>query len=100
MPPVLVLGCVAALALTASSPSVPAGAERRKESGRVSPAESTGERWWVQTREGADAGDENHRVICTLRIMRADPGIDRKMVVAIERPMDSGMAVPSRCAAE
>ena len=100
MPPVLVLGCVAALALTASSPSASTGADRRKEAGGVSEARSAGEKAWAQARAGADAGDQIRKTICTLRIMRADPSIDRGMVVAIERPVDPGMVAPSRCAAE
>jgi hypothetical protein len=100
MPPVLVLGCVAALALTASSPSATTGSEKRRDAGRVSERGNTPEKASPQAREGADAGDRNRKVICTMRIMRADPGIDRAMVVAIERPVDPGMVVPTRCAAE
>ncbi|PYQ05289.1 MAG: hypothetical protein DMF82_08885 [Acidobacteria bacterium] len=100
MPPVLVLGCVAALALAASSPSASTGVDRRKEAGGISVKGSAGEKWWAQAREGADAVDKSRKTICTLRIMRADAGIDRGMVVAIERPLDTGMVAPSRCAAE
>ena len=96
MPPVLVLGCVAALALTASSPSASTGVDRRKEAEE----RSAGEKGWAQVRAGADAGDKNRKTICTLRIMRADPSIDRGMVIAIERPLDPGMVAPTRCASE
>jgi type II secretory pathway pseudopilin PulG len=100
MPPVLVLGCVAALALTASSPTATTGTAKRKEADRVSERGRTAEKATPQAREGADAGDGDRKVICTMRIMRADPSIDRAMVVAIERPVDPGMVVPTRCAAE
>ena len=100
MPPVLVLGCAAALALTASSPSATTGAAKRNEADRVAERGSAAEKAAPPAREGADAGDRNRKVICTMRIMRADPSIDRAMVVAIERPVDPGMVVPTRCAAE
>jgi hypothetical protein len=100
MPPVLVLGCAAALALTASSPSATTGTAKRKEADHVSERGSAAEKAMPQVREGADAGDSNRKVICTMRIMRADPSIDRAMVVAIARPGDPGMVVPARCAAE
>jgi hypothetical protein len=100
MPPVLVLGCVAALTLTGASPPPTAGADRTRQADRVSPPSSAGEKWRGQVRESAGSSNRNHEVICALRIMRADPSIDRTMAVAIERPVDPGMAVPSRCAAE
>lgn len=100
MPPVLVLGCVAALAVTTSPTSAatrngsPGRAHRFSEAGRP------GEDAPAQARERADAGDRDRRPICTLRIVRAEPSIDRGMVVAIERPVDPGMVVPSQCGAE
>ncbi len=101
MPPVLVLGCIAALALAGSSPSATTGSGKRKEfADRVSGQGSDAEKTSPQPREGADAGDKTGKVTCTLRIIRADPSIDRRMVVAIERPVDPGMVVPTRCAAE
>ena len=100
MPPVLVLGCVAALALTASSPAATTGSEKRKEADRVFERGGAAEKASPPARERDDAGDRNRKVICTMRIMRADPSIDRAMVVAIEKPVDSGMVVPTGCAAE
>ena len=38
------------------------------------------------------------RTVCTIRVMRADPRIDREMVKAVEWPVDQGMVVPSVCA--
>jgi hypothetical protein len=100
MPPVLVLGCVAALVLTTAATSATTRTGARMNPGRASEPASAGEKWWARARDGADAGDKNRKTICTLRIMRADPRVDRGMVVAIGRPVDPGMVVPSRCAAE
>ena len=38
------------------------------------------------------------KTVCTIQVLRADPGLDRAMVQALERPVDPEMVVPSRCA--
>ena len=38
------------------------------------------------------------RTVCAIRVLRADPSVDRGIVKAVEWPVDQGMVVPSACA--
>jgi hypothetical protein len=38
------------------------------------------------------------RTFCSIRVLRADPSVDRGIVKALETPVDQEMVVPSTCA--
>jgi len=100
MPPILVLELAAALAAAAPSPSAVPRGQGREQAVPASWREAAGKEAPAQEPTIESAGAARRGTVCTLRIMRADPRLDRGMVVAMDRPVDSAMVVPSTCAAE
>jgi hypothetical protein len=56
----------------------------------------------VPTRSWFDApvkdAESKSKTVCAIKVLRADPSIDRGIVKAVERPVDPGMVAPSICA--
>ncbi len=100
MPPILVLELAAALAAAAPSPSATGRSEGREQAVPSSFREAARNQAPAREPTIESAGAARRGTFCTLRIMRADPRLDRGMVVAMDRPVDSAMVVPSTCAAE
>jgi hypothetical protein len=51
----------------------------------------------LATRGSAPPLVPNPRLVCTARLLRADPGIDPGITTSVERPVDSKMVIPSVC---
>jgi len=96
MLPILIVGFSAVFGLATLSPPPRTANEDRNESSRAPDPGGT-----PRKPQAATAPDARHpRRVCAIQVLRADPSIDRGMVIAIERPLDPGMVAPTRCASE
>jgi hypothetical protein len=94
---ILILGLSGVVGGASPSSPAPTIAERPNGARPVLPQADL-PTWWSFEVPVKDA-TSNSQTVCAIRVLRADPSIDRGIVRAVERPVDPEMVVPSVCAA-